>query len=206
MLKVLAAPAGLAFASLAMAIGNVSFSSNGGVIPDNGGSMGNVFTSEVWASIDEPFVIQGILFNGLVHSRVGDPSMTLTGPGEGNSFNFSYRPGQTTPTSDGQDAAFAAGSFYRFYDGRDPWYTGEGDVPSGWYEPVRSIFAPVQPVNSFGELVGEPGGTWTLTIADYAEGNRGHFNSWTMVVKTVPAPASTAVLGLAGVAAIRRRR
>jgi hypothetical protein len=130
--------------------------------------------------------------------------MSLTGPGAVNSFNFFFRPGQTTPTAVGQNGDFLAGNSYSFSDSGIAWNTGTV-IPSGDYAPIRSPFAPAQSVNSFGGLNGTDG-AWTLTIGDGAALDTGSLGGWSLIVKPVPTPGAAALLGLAGVAGLRRRR
>lgn len=206
MSKILAASAGLALAAVASASTPVVIGGGaGGSIPDNGLGAGNLFSSTINTNVGSPFTVVGVSFDGLSHTWVGDLSMTLTGPGANNSFNFFFRPGQTTPTAVGQNADFVTANNYTFSDGGAAWFTGAGIVPSGNYAPIRSPFAPAQAINSFGGLAGVDG-TWTLSIQDNAGGDIGGIQGWSLIVKPVPTPGAAALLGLAGVAGLRRRR
>ena len=205
MSKILAASAGLALAAVASAANPVVIGGGaGGAIPDNGLAGGNLFSSTINTNVGSPFTVVGVQFDGLAHTWVGDLSMTLTGPGAGNSFNFFFRPGQTTPTSVGQNGDFLAGNSYSFSDAGMAWNTGT-TIPSGDYAPIRSPFAPAQAISSFGGLNGSDG-AWTLTIGDGAGLDTGSLNGWSLIVKPVPTPGAAALLGLAGVAGLRRRR
>jgi hypothetical protein len=163
-----------------------------------------VFSSTINTNVGSPFTVVGVSFNGLAHTWVGDLSMTLTGPGAGNSFNFFFRPGQTTPTAVGQNGDFLAGNSYSFSDAGIAWNTG-ATIPSGDYAPIRSPFAAPQTINSFGAMNGSDG-AWTLTIGDFAGLDVGGLQGWSLIVKPVPTPGAAALLGLAGVAGLRRRR
>ena len=202
MSKILAATAGLAIAATALAVGNVTIPGGGAfAIPDNspGGASSSLNTN-----VGSPFTVVGVSFTGLAHTWVGDLSMTLTGPGAGNSFNFFFRPGQTTPTSVGQNGDFLSANSYSFVDGGLAWNTGTV-IPSGAYAPIRSPFAPAQSISSFGGLNGVDG-TWTLNISDNAGLDTGGIQGWSLIVKPVPTPGAAALLGVAGLAGLRRRR
>mgnify|MGYP001322698326 CR=1 FL=1 len=204
MSKMLVTVAGLAIAAAASASNPGSVSGQGGSIPDNGGGSGNLFSSSVSAGAN--IVITGVSFQGLSHTWVGDLSMTLTGPGAGNSFNFFYRPGQTSATGFGQSGDFSAANAYSFSDGGAAWNTTTATVPSGNYAPIRSAFAPAQAINSFAGLNGSAAGTWTLTIGDNAAADTGSLTGWTLNYKVVPTPGAAALMGVAGLAGLRRRR
>lgn len=49
-------------------------------------------------------------------------------------------------------------------------------------------------------------GEWTLRVTDFASFEQGSFSGWTLDVTAVPTPSGLAALGLAGLAASRRRR
>jgi len=204
MSKILAASAGLAIAAIASASNPMVIGGGaGGAIPDNGGSAAQ-FSSTINTNVGSAFTVLGVQFSGLSHTWVGDLSMTLTGPGAGNSFNFFFRPGQTTPTAVGQNGDFLAANTYSFSDAGMAWNTG-AVIPSGDYAPIRSPFAPAQGINSFAGLNGADG-AWTLSITDAAALDTGSLGGWSLVVKAVPTPGAAALFGLAGVAGLRRRR
>ncbi len=207
MSKILAASAGLALAATALAAQPVAIGPGaGGAIPDNGGATGNVFSSTITVNNSLPFDIVGVSFDGLNHTWAGDLSMTLTGPGAGNEFNFFFRPGQTSPTSVGQNVDFSAANSYSFSDSGIAWNTAAaGVMPGGDYSPTRSPFAPAQAINSFAGLSGG-NGAWTLTISDNAGLDTGGLNGWNLIIKKIPSPGAAALFGLAGVAGLRRRR
>ncbi len=206
MSKILAASAGLAIAASALAAQPRTFTGAGGSIPDNGGATGNVFSSTLNTNVGSAFDVIGVSFGGLSHTWAGDLSMTLTGPGAGNTFNFFFRPGQTTPTAVGQNVDFSAANSYSFSDSGGVWNTAlTGIMPGGDYVGPRSPFAPVQTINSFAGMNGTDG-AWTLTISDNAGLDVGSLQSWSLIVKAVPTPGAAALLGLAGVAGLRRRR
>ncbi|MBX3351407.1 MAG: hypothetical protein KF684_00610 [Phycisphaeraceae bacterium] len=204
MSKFIAASAGLALAAMAMADGNNQTIGGGAgfAIPDN---VPAGASSSINTNVGSPFTVVGVQFTGLSHTWVGDLIMTLSGPGgAGNSFNFFYRPGQTTPTAVGQNGDFLAGNSYSFVDGGLAWNTG-AVIPSGAYAPIRSPFAPAQSINSFAGLNGVDG-TWTLNISDNAGLDTGSFQGWALIVKPIPTPGAAALLGVAGLAGLRRRR
>lgn len=202
MSKILAASAGLAIAASAFATQNMTIGGGGAFsIPDNSPAGASSSLSTNIGAFD----VVGVAFTGLSHTWAGDLSMTLTGPGAGNSFNFFHRPGQTTPTAVGQNVDFGAGNVYSFTDGGVAWNTAAtGVMPGGNYAPIRSAFAPAQGINSFAGLTGG-NGTWTLSISDNAALDLGSIQGWSLIVK-VPTPGAAALFGLAGVAGLRRRR
>jgi len=201
MSKLLVSVAGLALAAAASANQPGSVSGPGGSIPDSGAGT----FSSTSAAAPGNIVITGVSFTGLNHTWVGDLSMTLTGPGVGNSFNFFHRPGQTSATAVGQNGDFLAGNSYSFSDGGAAWNTG-ATIPSGNYAPIRSAFAPAQAINSFAQLNGATAGTWTLSISDNAALDIGGLSGWTLNYKVVPTPGAAALMGVAGLAGLRRRR
>ncbi len=200
MKKVLAMTAGLAFAAGAMANLPSTVSGLGGAIPDAGGGS---FTSSV-SLAGGAVSILGVSFNGLSHTWAGDLVMELTGPGAGNTFAFHYRPGWTG-AGFGNSADYVASNSYGFFDGGTPFGSPSGVIPTGNYAPVAGSGAPAQSITSFGGMTGAAG-TWTLTITDNAGGDTGSLNGWTLHYKAIPTPGAAALLGLAGVAGLRRRR
>lgn len=202
--KFLAASAGLAIATVATPAAGVIAIGNGAgfQIPDNNPAGAS---SSISVSLGRPFTVVGVQLTGLTHTWAGDLSMTLSGPGGGNSFNFFHRPGQTTPDNFGQNVDFAAANSYSFVDGGAHWDTAQtGVMPSGSYAPIRSPFAPVHFINSFAGLNGVDG-EWTLFISDSALGDVGAIQGWSLLIP-VPAPHAAGLLGLAGIVALGRRR
>ena len=49
-------------------------------------------------------------------------------------------------------------------------------------------------------------GTWMLTVKDWGVNDTGSLSGWSLDVSLVPSPGSLALLGLAGLVGIRRRR
>lgn len=205
MSKILAASAGLALAAVAMAdTSTVVIGGGGGFsIPDNNPAGAS---SSLTTNVGAPFTVVGVQFTGLSHTWAGDLIMTLSGPGGGNTYNFFYRPGQTSPTAVGQNVDFVASNSYSFVDGGTPWNTAQtGVMPSGTYAPIRSAFAPAQSINSFAGLNGVDG-VWTMSISDNAAADLGSIQGWSLIVKPIPTPGAAALLGVAGLAGLRRRR
>ena len=203
MSKLLAVAAGLTMAAGAMATTPQTVSGQGFSIPDNtpGGASSSVTVNTGGAG----FTVLGVSFNGLNHTWAGDLVMTLTGPGSGNSFAFHYRPGWTG-TGFGFNMDYVTANSYGFFDGGTPYPAAAVAVlPSGNYAPVAGSGAPAQSINSFAGMAGTDG-TWTLRIEDNASGDLGSLNGWTLHYKAVPTPGAAALLGVAGLAGLRRRR
>ncbi len=207
MSKILAASAGLALAATTLAAQPMVIGGGaGGAIPDNGGATGTVFSSTINTSVGSAFDVVGVQFDGLAHTWAGDLIMTLTGPGAGNEYTFFYRPGQTSATSVGQNVDFSTAESYSFSDTGAVWDTAAiGVMPGGDYVGPISAFAPAQAINSFAGMAGGDG-AWTLSISDNAGLDTGSLGGWSLVVKAVPTPGAAALMGLAGVAGLRRRR
>ena len=89
---------------------------------------------------------------------------------------------------------------------------GAGQLTGNWQSDGRTSATEATRSAKLDTLVGEnPNGTWTLLVADLANGNVAKLNSWGILgsdIAPVPEPRSTLVLGvvlLAGAVALRSR-
>jgi subtilisin-like proprotein convertase family protein len=151
------------------------------------------------------------------HTWVGDIIATITSPG-GATFELMRRTGSTTPTGVGNlNDANGAYSFNDnaanalFWPNGTPagfsagWTAVAGNVPNGTYRPARWDGSAVVATSLMGAFGGQnANGVWTLNISDNASLDQGDLINWE--INVVPAPGSVALLGLAGLAAGRRRR
>ena len=83
---------------------------------------------------------------------------------------------------------------------------GADIIANGTYNAGGFDGTNAQTVSSFASLASASGGNWTLTAVDRAGGDFGNMVSWEMSANPVPEPATMAVLGVAALAAARRRK
>lgn len=193
MSKFLAASAGLALAASALA-GN-SYNGTGFAIPDNAPAGANSVIN-----VADSFSIANVsvTLNNLTHTWAGDLIATLSNGA--TTVTLVNRPGQVGGAGFGSSSDF--GGNYTFADGGADLSANLGGggtfvIPSGTYAPVGALSA-FNGQNS--------AGAWTLNISDNAGGDLGNLGSWTLNLTAVPTPGAAALLGLAGVAGLRRRR
>ena len=141
------------------------------------------------------------------HTYADDLEITLRGP-NGNVLKVLQDAGG------GDDIA----GDLRFDDaGAAPMPNGSGFGPFGGGVPYQvSIYgetstrstAPTPNITDFSGYDGlSANGDWELYVYDDAGGDTGAFSGgWSIFINTVPAPASAALLGLAGLAGVSRRR
>lgn len=199
MSKLIAATAGLACASVALATpvdADWIFQGQGFTIPDsNSDGISSTITVDVHAPIGEVWVDLDI-----THTWVGDLVVTLTGP-NGQVVDLINRPGVPASTFGNSSDL---GGIYTFRDGSAP-IPESGTptvVPMGTYGPAP------ESANSFASAYNgsDKFGDWTLTISDNAGGDTGVLNGWTLYINKIPTPGTIALAGLAGLVGIRRRR
>lgn len=131
----------------------------------------------------------GDIFAGLSHN--------------GTSVNFIARPGVGPGSTVGDSSNF--GGNYVFEDGAtdfaaillNPANGTSFVLPSGTYGGMNSLAA-FSGHNASGD--------WTLNVSDNAGLDLGSVGAWSLELIPVPAPSTAAFLGLAGLAAARRRR
>ena len=144
----------------------------------------------------------------MAHTWAGDLEMTITSP-MGTTVTLVNQVGDTTPAPGGSgfgDSSGMSGN-YTFRDGgADFWAAAAAagfgtDVAPGTY--AASGFN--NAASALSALNGESAdGMWTLTISDWGGGDTGSITGWSLL--NVPTPGTAAVLGLAGLAGLRRRK
>jgi MYXO-CTERM domain-containing protein len=214
MKKAFVLSAGLALIAAAPALADFPGPGGPGIIPDNNAT--GVSSSIVVAG---PGTISDLNVNiGLLrHSWIGDLRMTLTHVDTATSVVFVNRPGvgvgsggvdpgtSTVGFSSNYGASTTVGANYTFDDEGADLYAAINGQPSTFQLPAGSYTHPnAADLSAFD---GQPvAGTWTLTISDHAGADTGRWENWGIKTTTVPAPGALALLGLAGLAGMRRRR
>lgn len=206
----IAAASGLALATGAGASANIlmSYSGQGGAIPDSVGGVPGVFTTNIMVSDSAPIKDVTVNLSGLNHTWAGDLRISLTHDDTGTSVDLANRVGRTGGAGFGDSSDY--GGDYSFNDdfGGDLWAEaaaigGASIIPSGDYFPTTLEGA----LSSLASFDGEDlNGSWTLEIEDNAGGDTGALGAWSIDFLAVPAPGAAALFGLAGLAATRRRR
>ena len=187
MSKILAASAGLALAGAALAN---SYNGAGYSFVDNSTVSSSVNVADNFTIADV-----SVTLNNITHTWVGDLVITLSNGS--TSVDLIARPGFT---GTGFGSSGDLNGTYTFVDGGAAFpttLTGTQIVPAGSY-------APVTPLSAFAGQ--SSSGNWTLSVQDNAAGDTGALGSWTLNLTAVPTPGAAALLGLAGVAGLRRRR
>jgi MYXO-CTERM domain-containing protein len=188
MSKILAASAGLALAAGALA-GN-SYNGGGVAFADL-----TTVTSDIVVADSFSIADVSVTLNNITHTWVGDLTISLSNGS--TSIDLIARPGFT---GTGFGSSGDLNGNYSFATGGAAFpttLTGTAVVPSGTYAPIGDLSL-FNGQNS--------AGTWTLSVADAAGGDTGALGSWTLNLTPVPTPGAAALLGLAGVAGLRRRR
>ena len=210
MKKSLIAAAGfLAVAGMAVAGDDFSYSGSGGLIPPSGTGGGSTwpdtsgltpFVSTI--AVGDSFTIAAlnhVTFTGLSHTWAGDLHAVLVSP-SGTDVTIFHRPG-FTGSGFGNSSDF--GGTYRF-EATGPTLPDSGALPGGTYGQDLGVWGDT---DTFAAFAGEnAAGTWTLLIYDWAAGDSGALEGWSMGFTAVPTPGAIALLGLAGLASRRRRR
>ena len=200
----LAAVGSLAIAGSTFANETRAYTGQGGLIP--GGTGGIQTRFEIFVPDGgEIKDVKEVLLVGLNQTWAGDLLIVLTHKDTGTSVTLLDRPGQ--PESLFGNSDDFAGD-YSFQDGFPiiPEGTGAGGatvIAPGTYGPAGAGGAP----QSLQAFVGEDKfGVWTLSITDFDAADNGSLGGWVLVLNNVPAPGALALLGVAGLAARRRRR
>lgn len=190
----------------------------GGAIPDNNGtgvwqsSLPTVpFNSNV--TLNQVASIQSIVITVTVtHTWIGDLQAVLFDP-TGKGYNIFVRPG-FTGTGNGNSSDWLAGT-YTFVDpvgGNPTLPTATNSVPGSTYSQGYGVGGGLWTngnLNIFDtgmNSISGAAGTWSLKIYDWAGGDVGTIGSWTINYTAVPAPGALALLGLAGLVGVGRRR
>ncbi len=176
----------------------------GGLIPDTGTGGGGVWAAPLpattlpavsttsTASISIVVTrVNSILVQGLTHTFIGDLQMTLRDP-DGVEHNIFLRPGMGNGNSFGQAGDMLLGDWTFVQCGAsdlpDCGFTvcGNNDVPSGTYNQTFFTGAYLWPDGNLGIFntdmcsITGPAGDWELVFYDWAGGDGGSFDSWTM--------------------------
>jgi uncharacterized protein (TIGR03382 family) len=189
-------------------------------IPDNGGPNGVGVTASIVVPPDPGMnVIADLDVDVLIaHTWQGDLIINLTSP-QGTTVPLIYRPGDSNGTSFGYSANNlgnpATGDKFVFDDGAAAAYDssiGWGSTPDPGISNVSGSWIPYGqfpggPLGGLNAFNGEQkDGTWTLFVSDNAAADTGTLLNFGLAFTNIPAPGAAAVLGLAGLAAVRRRR
>lgn len=189
---------------------------NGGAIPDgslNGWSDSRFVTvdgthhiSEIQVSFEITGGYNGDLYAYLTHGDGFAVLLNRVGVGETQGDPFGY-------ADAGLNVTFTtSGAFENIH-----WYGGDG-MPTGTYLPDGRAIEPLSSPADFdaastdanlNSMIGlDPGGTWTLFVADVSSGGgQSAISSWGLQIVAVPEPAGAAlVLGLAALGAMAVRR
>jgi MYXO-CTERM domain-containing protein len=202
MSKFLAASAGLALAAGALA-GNTYGPGPGAALPDNTPAG---FNSVI--NVGDSFSIAdvSVTITGFQSTWVGDIIATLSNGT--TTINLMNRIGSTTPAGVGDSSDL--GGTYTFADG------GANLTAAALAAGAFDVIAPGTyaasgfnntPVGMAAAFAGQnSAGAWTLNVSDNAAADANSFTGWTLTLTPVPTPGAAALLGLAGVAGLRRRR
>lgn len=161
------------------------FTGPGGVIPEPTGGRPGVFTSDVNVATGGTVTGIAVSLNGIVHTWVGDLTVTVEHLPTGTSATLFSRVGKTSASTGVGDSSNLAGD-YVFFDGApgDLWMAAASgdtgfDIPSGSYfpsEPLTGLPSPIDPV-----FIGlNASGTWRLTITDKGLQDIGSIDTWTL--------------------------
>lgn len=180
-----------------------------GNVPDNNAN-GVVRTINVPDPDPHPNVpnpisgFNSITLRGLTHTWVGDLVVTLSHGGV--TVDLMDRLGATTAGAFGNSENLSGD--YTFMLGA-PAQPAAAAMPAGTYAPNANGTAGQSSLATglLSDFTGlEVSGAWTLNVTDRAGGDLGVFNGWDFNVKFIPTPGASALLGLAGLAGLRRRR
>jgi len=216
---VLSTAAALLAAPAAFADGSYGTSGNAIPIPDDGydGTLASMASVSVNVS-GEAALLDLTVDVGIEHTWAGDLVLRLESP-NGTLVDLMNRPGFDNAGLDdgsgccGQNLDFILGNTYNFDDAAggtsedlSPFDDGGGILNSFSVAPGVAggdASAPASLSTFDGE---DANGTWTLYAGDSAGFDTGILDGFTLNVTSVPAPGALALLGVAGLAARRRRR
>ncbi len=194
MKKILATAALMAVASAYA----VDYNGAGFAIPDLGSASSSINVPDNITITDV-----NVTLNNMTHTWVGDVRAILTGPG--GSATLVDRIG--VPPGAGDSSDFGGNYTFDSQSANNIWTTAAGlgataVIPSGTYATTGAGSGANN--NSLNAFNGQSSlGNWTLTISDHAGADVGAIGGWTLSI--VPEPTSLSLLGLAGLALIRRR-
>ncbi len=210
----------LAFAvSCPSALGDVFGPGPGGPVPDaiTSHTVPGVLTSDIVVGTPGTVVLLNsvtVSFGNPNHTWVGDLQMILTAP-NGDDVHLISRPGSTGAASFGDSSDFG-GTYVFVNSGGADFSSAAGTAPStqpvlpGTYNretnPLAGATVGVDN-DDFSVFDGDDvQGTWTLTVKDWGVGDTGNLLGWSLNISLVPSPGSLALLGLAGLVGVVRRR
>jgi subtilisin-like proprotein convertase family protein len=148
--------------------------------------------------------IQSVVLTDLSHTWVGDLQVVLFRP-DGTGVNILVRAGFTGV---GFGSSADLGGTYTFVEsGGAAFPTGGTFVAGGTYNQSFGVWSSGTGGVTNAGLGSVSGGSglWTLKIYDWAGQDIGSIGSWTMNYTEVPVPGVLALIGMAGLAARRRR-
>lgn len=221
-------------ASVALLAGTASadiYNGAGGAIPGSGTGGGGSWTTAGGAtvlptapsnfSINIPTgvaSVNSITFLGLSHTFIGDLHAVLVAP-DGSAHNIFVRPGLFATSTFGNGGDFLGGDYTFIESGAandlpvtstlvvnpapgtyNQTFAGSANAAAQWVDGNLGISN--TPLSS----ISGNAGVWTLRIYDWAGGDTGSLQGWSIDVSPVPAPGALALLGLAGLVGGHRRR
>jgi hypothetical protein len=197
-LVAMAVVAGLA----APALGNEikAYTGPGGSLVDFSGGVNGVARFEIFVP-DHGIIksFQSVSLLGFNHTWAGDLSIVLVHKDNGVSVTLLDRPG--VPQSTFGDSADFNGQSTGPYNWADGGFVYDTDFFGATV--TNHNLGPIPP-SALSQFVGKDKyGVWSLIITDFAAGDTGKIQGWTITIQNVPGPATLAALALLG---YRRRR
>jgi hypothetical protein len=191
----------------------------GGLVPDamTSHSVPGVLASDI--VIDNPGIVASlnsvtITFGNPGHTWVGDLQIILTAP-NGDDVHLFSRTGANGPTSFG-DSSDLNGTYVFVNGGGASFSAAAGTATStqpvapGTYNRETNTLVGATigaDTDGFGVFGGDQvQGAWRLTVKDWGVGDTGGLSGWNLNISLVPSPGSLALLGVAGLLGVARRR